>query len=101
MAGAIPGWKSQHREAGVEEAERGGKARHAAVVAADMQPAFGAARGEQCADRGRVLPLRRAEQADRARPLCQRAREFGQRAERGRIVRTVRLAGRPGRPRSR
>src|SRR5215469_8959417 len=58
----------------MEKRERRGKPRHPAVVTADMQPLP----AYQVADGRRVITFRRAEQRDRARPLGERTREFGE-----------------------
>ncbi len=50
----------------MEKAEGGGKPRHSAIVAADMQPAPGDASGDEPADRGRVVAFGRAIQGSAA-----------------------------------
>ena len=62
----------------MEERQRGGKPRHPAVVAADVQPSAAAAPGEEAADHHRVMPLGRAEQRDRAGVLGKRAGELSE-----------------------
>jgi hypothetical protein len=56
----------------MEKAERGGKPRHAAVVAADMQPRAGTPRGDERADGGRIVAFGRTKQRDGAGMLGKR-----------------------------
>ena len=76
---AIPGWKAQHVEFGVEECQCHGEPGHPAVVAADMQPGVAAGFGEEAADRRGVMPLGHAEQCDGAGLFGERAGEFAER----------------------
>ena len=55
----------------MKKGERRRESRHAAVVAADMQPCPGAAFGEERADRRGVVPLWRPEQCHGTRMLGQ------------------------------
>ena len=73
----IPGRKGQHIESGIKESERRGEPRHAAIVAADMQPRLTAAFAGEAADRRRVMPLGSAEQRHGTGLLGERAGEFG------------------------
>jgi len=61
----------------VEERQRRGKPRHAAIIAADMQPDPAAALGGQTADRRGVMSFGRAEQRDGTGLLGERAGEVG------------------------
>ncbi len=76
---AIPGRKGQLREMGVKKPERGRKPRHPPVIAADMQPRRRRAGLQERPDRPGVLPFGRAEKADGARALGERAGEGGKR----------------------
>ena len=83
---AVPGREGQHTEPGMEELQLGGKARHASIVAADMQPGTELAVAQQAAERRRVVPFRRAEQRRAPR---QAAEKLAQIVERHQVDRGV------------
>ena len=80
---AVPRRESQCIELGVEEGECCGKARHPAVVAADMEPGEDVTFCDDVADCRGLVPFRRPVQGHRARPLGQRACELGERRHGG------------------
>src|SRR6516164_8349411 len=67
----------------MKEGECGGKARHPAVVAADMQPREDMTFGDEVTDYRCLVALRRAVQGDRPRPFGQRAGEVAERCHAG------------------
>ena len=67
----------------MEKGECGGKPRHPAVIAADMQPRECMTLRDGVADRGGIVTFGCAEQGDCTRPLGERAGKLGERLHAG------------------
>ncbi len=72
----VPGRKGQRLDLGMKKGQGRGKAGHAAVVAADVEPASRRTLDGEPADDRRVIAFGRSVQRHRARPRGERAREF-------------------------